>query len=134
MRNVKNYRPIALGNVDYNIFIKVLAGGLLFLFHEIVDPQKCGIKGRTILSNVHCARNIFECCDMELDQIAMLQIDFEKAFDRVQPSVLFRVLEYVEVGQVILYGVKMAYSGCTTQLIVNGRIAGSVLLMSSVRQ
>lgn len=135
LRSVKNYRPIALSNVDYKIFMKVLARRLQSVIHRIVGShQTCGIKGRTIFTNVHCARSILECCDMELDQVAMIQIDLEKAFDRVQHSVLYGVLKHIGVGQVILNGVEMAYSGCTTQLIVNGRLSEPIPILSSVRQ
>lgn len=135
LRSVKNYRPIALSNVDYKIFMKVLARRLRSVIHRIVGShQTCGIKGRTVFTNVHCARSILECCDMELDQVAMIHIDLEKAFDRVQHSVLYSVLINIGVGRVIHNGVEMAYSGCTTQLIVNGRLSEPIPILSSVRQ
>lgn len=135
LRNVKNYRPIALSNVDYKIFMKVLARRLQAVIHNVIgDHQTCGIKGRTIFTNIHCARSILECCDMDQGQVAMLQIDLEKAFDRVHHDVLFDLLDRVGVGEVILAGVRMAYSGCTTQLIVNGRLTQPIPVLSSVRQ
>lgn len=94
LKNIKNYGPIALGNVDYKILMKVLARRLQNVISEIVgDHQTCGIKGRSILTNVHVARSILELCDEDLDQVAMLQIDLEKAFDRVQHQVLYKILE-----------------------------------------
>lgn len=41
--------------------------------------------------------------------VAMLQIDFEKAFDKVSHSILFKILERAGLGKVILDGVKQAY-------------------------
>lgn len=42
----------------------------------------------------------------------MLQIDLEKAFDRVNHDVLFSILDYVSIESVVLEGVRMTYDGC----------------------
>lgn len=120
LRHVTGYRPITLCNVDYKIFAKILARRLQGVAREIIgDHQTCGIQGRTIATNVHVARSVLEACDDGMGQVAMLQLDLDKAFDRVKHDVLFDVLERVNVGDVILEGAKMAYQACTTQLIVN---------------
>lgn len=135
LQYVKNYRPIALSNVDYKIIMKILAKRLQNVICEIVgEHQTCGIRGRSILTNIHIVRSLLELCDDDLDQVAMLQIDLEKAFGRVQHSVLYKILEHVNVGDLILRFVKMAYSGCTTQLIVNGKPSTYISVMSSVKQ
>lgn len=64
----------------------------------------------------------------------MLQIDLEKAFDRVCHEVLFCILEYINVGDVIIQGVRMAYTECSTQLIINKNVTESIPVLSSVRQ
>lgn len=120
LRQVTAYRPISLTNVDYKIFMKILAKRLQAVMQELVGPhQTCGIKGRTIYTNIHTARSVLECCDALHESIAMLQLDLEKAFDRVPHDLLFSVLEHVNVGSVICQGVAMAYRGCTTRLLVN---------------
>lgn len=121
--------------MDYKIIMKILAKRLQNVICEIVgEHQTCGIRGRSILTNIHIVRSLLELCDDDLDQVAMLQIDLEKAFGRVQHSVLYKILEHVNVGDLILRFVKMAYSGCTTQLIVNGKPSTYISVMSSVKQ
>lgn len=72
---VKNHRPIAMGNVDYKIFMKVLVRRLQTVIHRIVGAhQTGGIKGRTIFRNVNCTLSVLECCDTELNQVAMLHL------------------------------------------------------------
>lgn len=102
LRCVTNYRPITLCNTDYKIFTKILTRRLQHVICQIVgEHQTCGIKGRTIQSNIHIARSVLECCSDEMEQVAMLQIDLEKAFDRVNHDVLWQVLTHVGVGKVI---------------------------------
>lgn len=133
--SVGAYRPISLTNVDYKIVMKVLARRLQAVITIIVGPhQTCGIKGRTIATNIHVARSILECCDALEGRVAMLQLDLEKAFDRVSHEVLFCILEHANVGSVLLEGVKMAYAECSTSVIVNKNVTESFKVRSSVRQ
>lgn len=135
LRFIKSYRPISLTNVDYKIFMKILAKRLQGVIKEIVGPhQTCGIKGRTIATNIHKARSVLECCDATETCVAMLQLDLEKAFDLVSHDVLMSVLDFVNVGCIIKEGVAMAYKGCTTQLIVNKLVGARINLQRSVRQ
>lgn len=133
--SVSAYRPISLTNVDYKVLMKVLARRLQSVIQCLVGPhQTCGIKGRTIATNIHVARSVLECCDAFSGRVAVLQLDLEKAFDRVLHEVLFSVLEQANVGSVIREGVKMAYTNCTTSLIVNKGVTEGIKVRTSVRQ
>lgn len=133
--SVTSYRPISLTNVDYKIYMKVLAKRLQTVMKVIVGAhQTCGIKGRTIFTNIHVARSILECCDAVNGRVAILQVDLEKAFDRVAHEVLFCILEYVNVGSLILDGVKMCYRDCFASVIVNKQVTPGIELLSSVKQ
>lgn len=102
---------------------------------SIVGPhQTCGIRGRSILNNIHVARSILECCDAWEGRVAMMQLDMEKAFDRVVHSVLFSILEHVNVGNIILEGLKLSYEGCSTNLLVNKQLSGNINLCRSIKQ
>lgn len=120
LRLVTAYRPISLTNTDYKVLMKVLASRLQSIIKDLVGPhQTCGIKGRTIATNVHTMRGVLECCDDFQYAVAILQIDLEKAFDFVPHEILLLVLEYVNVGSIIADGVALAYRNCSTRLIIN---------------
>lgn len=135
LKLVTSYRPISLTNVDYKIFMKVLAARLQSVIKEIVaEHQTCGIKGRTISSNIHKMRCVLECCDEELRGVAVLQLDLEKAFDCVAHDILFVILDHINVGSIIRQGVALAYQNCTTRLVVNKSLGAPINVMRSVRQ
>lgn len=135
VRQSTSYRPISLTNVDYKIFMKILAKRLQTVMTELVGPhQTCGIRGRTISTNIHTARCVLECCDATGTNVAMLQLDLEKAFDRVPHEILLCILDYVNVGSVIREGVAMTYRCCKTRLIVNKAVGESIEVQRSVRQ
>lgn len=50
--------------------------------------------------------------------MAIVQVDFEKAFDNSDHRFLFAVLEQVCLGDVLTRGIKLCYSGVSTQIIV----------------
>lgn len=64
----------------------------------------------------------------------MLQIDLEKAFDRVSHDILFAVLDHVKVGSVVYEGIKMAYKNCSTNVIINKELTETINVNASVRQ
>lgn len=64
-QSVTGYRPITLANTDYKILMKIIAKRLQSVISMIVGPhQTCGIKGRSIVTNIHVARSVLQCCDM----------------------------------------------------------------------
>lgn len=133
--SVRAYRPISLTNTDYKIYTKVLGRRLQSVIQKLVGPhQTCGIKGRSIMTNIHVARTVLECCDAFSEKVAILQLDLEKAFDRVAHEILFLVLEHVNVGSVLTEGVKMCYDRIFSKIIINKTLTESIQLKSSVRQ
>ena len=99
IKNLKNWRPISLLNVDYKIILKVLTSRLAKVLESIVNPdQSCSVPGRSIFSNVTLLRDITNYMQ-ETDECAILvSLDQEKAFDRVDRTFLLQLLEIYGSG------------------------------------
>lgn len=135
LKRVTGYRPISLCNVDYKIFAKVLTNRLQIIITKLVgDHQTCGIRSRSIQTNIHIARSVLECIEGSVDQVALLQIDLAKAFDKVQHDFLFRLLRHLRLGDALYKGIALCYKRCTTRLIVNRTLSDVIQVNSSVRQ
>ena len=93
----KNWRPIGLLNVDCKLCARVLAGRLLKVIATVVAPdQSCGVPGRYIGENVAFLRDVVELPNEYNLPVALLSLDQEKAFDRVDWP--FRFATLVEIG------------------------------------
>ena len=80
----RNWRPITLLNVDYEIASCAIAGRLRKVIHFVVaDDQTCGVPGRFIGDRVSLLRHVAHCASTSGSSVAILSLDQEKAFDRV---------------------------------------------------
>lgn len=66
--------------------------------------------------------------------LAVLQIDLAKSFDQVSHELLLHMLQHVNAGSVVREGVRMAYNGCCTNLVLNKRVSKSIQVQRAVRQ
>lgn len=96
--------------------------------------QTCGIKSRTIQTNVHVAHSVLHTSADSGGQVALVEVDLAKAFGRVNPEILFALFEHVNVGRTILDGVRLCYRNCITRLIVNGNASAPISFESSFKQ
>ncbi len=94
---MKHWRPISLLNVDFKIILKTLAERLNNVMHEIIHTyQKGCISDRYIEEYVCLGKDILESQD---DEIIILLLDQEKAFDRVEWTWLYKILKQFNFGK-----------------------------------
>ena len=96
---LKNWRPISLLNTDYKICTKVLANRLRRVISLILsEDQTCGIPDRSIFENLFLIRDTIDLVNHKELSAAIISLDQEKAFDRVNHGFLQRVLERFNFG------------------------------------
>ena len=99
MLSKKNLRLITLLNTDYKILEKCLANRLKpMLNHLINEDQKGFMADRKISMNIRRILDSIEYCEKTNTPIAILSIDAEKAFDRIETSPLIAALQYFGIG------------------------------------
>ena len=131
----KNWRPITLLNADYKIASRSVAARLLKVIHLIVSKdQTCGVPGRFIGENVAFLRDIVDFCTFTGVPAALLSLDQEKAFDRVDWSFLRSTLFALGFGQSFIGWVDLFYKNSSSAVNVNGNVSSCFLLSRGVRQ
>ncbi|XP_022847501.1 uncharacterized protein LOC111370020 [Olea europaea var. sylvestris] len=93
--SVGNYRQISCCNVIYKVITKILASRLRPILRDIVDQKQAAfIKGRSMMENIHLARELMRQYNRKrVAPRRLLKIDSRKAYDSVSWNFLKSVLE-----------------------------------------
>ena len=131
----RNWRPITLLNVDYKLASRAIAGRLLKVIHLLVaEDQTCGVPGRYIGENVALLRDVVAFASSSGAPVAILSLDQEKAFDRVDWGFMRSTLVAMGFGPSFVAWVDLFYHRVQSSVNVNGYISGFFDLSRGVRQ
>ncbi len=131
---LRNYRPIALMNTDIKILTKLLAMRLNWVLPTIIHESQTAVYGRQIGNNINLIRDLIDLVNKNEEEAAFLFIDQEKAFDRVNHKILYKVLEKFGFGESFINWIKTIYLDASTRLSINGFLTDPIPLLSGVRQ
>ena len=124
--DLANWRPITLLCVDYKIAAKALGNRLLQVIASVVSPdQSCGIPGRSPAENVRLLLDVACYADQNNIGGAIVSLDQEKAFDRVEISFLMKVLERMGFGPSFRAWIRLLYTDVHSAVVVNGFVSES---------
>ena len=133
--DMKNWRPITLLCVDYKIASKALANRLLLVLPSLISPdQSCGIKGRNPAVNTRLLHDIVLDINQRGSGGAVLSLDQEKAFDRVDWSYLLRILAHMNCGESFCTWISLLYTNISSSILINGTRSDSFFFSRGVRQ
>ena len=134
-RQMKNWRPISLINVDARIASKTLAKRLENVLPEIIHfDQSAFVKGRTIFDAIRTTDDVNEhTMNRDISGI-LVAIDFEKAFDFLNFSFLVRVLHAFNFRPSFIHWVRVLYNKVSSCVMNNDFTSGPFSLSRGVRQ
>ena len=131
---LKDYRPIALMNVDLKIITKLLSVRLNCVLPTIIHESQTAVMGRQIGNSVHLVRDIIDYANKNDEGAALLFLDQEKAFDRVSHSFLFDAMKAYGFGDYFIHWINLLYSNAFTRININGFLTKPIPLKCGVRQ
>jgi hypothetical protein len=133
--DTKNWRPISLLCTDYKILAKVLTNRLKSVISSVVSPvQTCGVPGRFSGETVRLLQDIVNYSNRHDIGGALISLDQEKAFDRVDWSFMQRVLAKMNFGPSFRSWVQLLYTGIFSRVLVNGYTSEAFGITRGVRQ
>jgi len=113
----------------------VLTGRVQAVLPHVIRPNQTGfVEGRSILDNVFIAQEALEWAEEDNQDLVLLLLDFEKAFDRIEWDFLFKALAVLGFSDTWVCWVKSLYKAASFAIKVNGTLGPDFLLKRSVRQ
>ena len=100
----------------------------------IAEDQSCGVKGRNIQDNLMTLRDSIYCINNENKQGALLCIDQEKAFDRIEWNYLFGIMGKMGIPQSLINWVNILYSNPCSSVLINQFITEPFCVTRGIRQ
>jgi hypothetical protein len=92
------------------------------------------VESRSILDNVFIAQESLSWAKESGQDLVLLLLDVEKAFDRIEWGFLFQALERLGFGSTWIRWIKALYKGATSAVRMNGESGPDFRLAHSVRQ
>ena len=131
----RTWRAIFLLGVHYKIASRAIAGRLLKVIEHVVAPeQTCGVPGRYIGENVAFLRDVVSYTTSSCTPVAILSLDQEKAFDRVDWSFLQGTLQQMGFGPSFTRWFTIFYTDVRSAVKANGHHSEFFHLSRGVRQ
>lgn len=131
--DLRNYRPITLLNCDYKILMKVMANRLKLVIEQVISGgQAYSVPGRDIADSILSIK--YTLNEIRSRGGIHLNIDFEKAFDRVSHEFLWEVLRKFGFKNKFIHWIRLLYQNSDSRVKVNGLLTDRIPLGRSVRQ
>ncbi|KAJ3607751.1 hypothetical protein NHX12_024802 [Muraenolepis orangiensis] len=123
LQGIKNWRPVSLLCVDYKLLSKALATRLGRAVEQVIhrDQTYC-VPGRSMVDNVHLIRDVLEVSSSLDINTGLISLDQEKAFDRVEHSFLWKVMEKFGFSAGFIAKIKTLYWLLREPLIHKARL------------
>ena len=135
VKNINDLRPISLTNIDYRIYKKILANRLRVVSASVIgDHQTCSIPNRSINDNINIIRDIIFENNLSGSELYLVSVDESKAFDRLSPKYLFKLLEHLNFGNFILKSIKKIYNRSCAKIIINNSMCDLIYIISGLKQ
>lgn len=134
--DLQNKRPISMLNTDYKLFTKILWNRIQPILEKLIGPgQAACVKDSSCIHNLKLLRNVLiKANKSKKFKGAILSLDLEKAFDRVDHDFLWKILKKFNFPDNFISCLRKLYKNATSSVLFNGFLTSPFAILSSVRQ
>ena len=134
-KDLRDFRPISLVGSLYKWLAKVLANRLKKVVGKVVSKaQGAFVEGRQILDAMLITNEAIDSILKNNENSIMCKLDIEKAYDNVNWSSLFTVMQKLGFGEKWIGWIKWCISTASFSMLVNGTSKGFFQSSRGLRQ
>uniref|UniRef100_A0A671WUY0 Reverse transcriptase domain-containing protein n=1 Tax=Sparus aurata TaxID=8175 RepID=A0A671WUY0_SPAAU len=131
----KQFQPISVLNLDYKIYMSILARRIEKLLPSLIHLDQTGfIHERQTQDSLRRALHIIWHIQQNKTQAMLMGLDAEKAFDSVRWTFLYKVLDKFGFHHTLIEAFKAVFNNPTARIKINGSLSNSFTLERSCRQ
>ncbi|CAM2111485.1 unnamed protein product [Caretta caretta] len=135
LRDLRNWRPVSLLSTDYKIVAKAISLRLGSVMADVIHPdQTYTVPGRSIFDNLFLVRDLLELGHRDGLSFALLSLDQEKAFDRVDHEYLLSTLQAFGFRPQFVSFLRVLYASAECLFRLNWTLTEPVSFERGVRQ
>ncbi|XP_074336502.1 uncharacterized protein LOC141673654 [Apium graveolens] len=132
---LSKFRPISLINSVTKLLTKVLANRLNPVYDKLVGVNQFGfVKGRQAVESIFIVNEVFHFMKTSKNKGLILKLDFEKAFDSVNWSFLFKTLKCLGLGSRWIKWMEDLFKLIRLSVLVNGTPTRDFNMSNRIRQ
>uniref|UniRef100_A0A3B1JJF5 ribonuclease H n=1 Tax=Astyanax mexicanus TaxID=7994 RepID=A0A3B1JJF5_ASTMX len=133
LEEVGNWRPITIGSLILRLFSKIMAERLARACP--INPRQRGfISAPGCAENLKVLQGLIGHCKKERSQLAVVFVDFARAFDSISHEHILSALGQRQLDQHVIKLIQSAYVDCVTRIIMDGAKSPDILMKVGVKQ
>ena len=133
--NIDNYRPIALTNSIYKIFTASIQKRIAAQIESFLQKTQYGFrKEKSTAHALHIIRRIMDVGYRAGQQLSLILLDWEKAFDTVDHEAMHRAFERMNIPEKYRNILKQIYKNPTFKIEIDGQSSEWKQQQTGIRQ
>ncbi|KAG1040349.1 hypothetical protein G6F43_012298 [Rhizopus delemar] len=130
-----NWRPISLINTDAKVFTRILSARIISCVDDLITPYQWGfLRHLFIADNGLLMKLVMDYAKCTNSKALGLLLDQEKAYDRVHPNYLQKVITHFGFPPSFVQSVLGLFFGTQLRLNINGFLSNPVHQRRGLRQ
>ena len=130
-----NYRGIFLMAIAAKVYNKAILNRIMLIVDQILRRNQAGFrKGRSCTQQIHIIRRLIEGALARKLPLFITFIDFKKAFDSINRTIMFAILRHYGIPDKIVSAIKVLYEGSTSRVLLDGKLSEEFKVSTGVLQ
>ena len=111
-------------SIAAKVYNKAILNRIMLIVDQILRRNQAGFrKGRSCTQQIHIIRRLIEGALARKLPLFITFIDFKKAFDSINRTIMFAILRHYGIPDKIVSAIKVLYEGSTSRVLLDGKLS-----------